>query len=44
MSLAESGEMYLETIYVLSQKSAAVHSGFYETKASLQKILIIILN
>ena len=26
MSLAESGEMYLETIYVLSQKSAAVRA------------------
>ena len=26
MSIQESGEMYLETIYILSQKSSAVHS------------------
>ena len=41
MSLAESGEMYLETIYVLSQKSSAVrgidigeHMGYSKPSVS----------
>ena len=41
MSLAESGEMYLETIYILSQKSSAVrgidigeHMGYSKPSVS----------
>ncbi len=49
MSLAESGEMYLETIYILSQKSSAVrgidigeHMGY--SKPSVSRALGLLRN